>query len=125
MTSQSLWSTLEKFKDGPPQEYEEAIIKLEGDIRMHIRVEQQMRLHIENLQQKIEDLDRSSQSKIIELSKTKQQFSEDKKKLERQMNDMIEQFQNKVQILETKYEKRISELLRQINKSRSSSTKDK
>lgn len=60
MTSQSLCSTLEKFKEGPPKEYEEAIQKLEADVRMHIRVEQQMRLHIENLQQKIEDLDKEN-----------------------------------------------------------------
>ena len=58
VTSESLQSTLEQFKDGPPKEYEEAIQKLEGDVRMHIRVEQQMRLHIENLQQKIEDLEK-------------------------------------------------------------------
>ena len=32
--------------------------KLEGDIRQHIRLEQQMRLHIENLQQKTEDQDK-------------------------------------------------------------------
>jgi hypothetical protein len=63
-TSQSLCSTLEKFKEGPPKEYEEAIQKLEGDVRMHIRVEQQMRLHIENLQQKIEDLERDNNNNL-------------------------------------------------------------
>ena len=45
-----------KTEAGPPREYEELVQKLEGDVRMHIRVEQQMRLHIENLQQQIEDL---------------------------------------------------------------------
>jgi hypothetical protein len=54
MTSQSLYSSLEQFKEGPPHEYEEAIQKLEGDVRMHIRVEQQMRLHIENKELKTE-----------------------------------------------------------------------
>lgn len=33
----------------PPKIYEELIQKLEGDIRMHIRTEHQMRIHIENL----------------------------------------------------------------------------
>ena len=32
-----------------PKDYEEIIQKLEGDVRSHIRVEQQMRLHIENI----------------------------------------------------------------------------
>lgn len=31
---------------------------------MHIRVEQQMRLHIENLQQKIEDLERENNNNV-------------------------------------------------------------
>ena len=61
LTSQSVQSISDKYKDGPPKEYEEVIIKLEGDIRMHIRVEQQMRLHIENLQQRIEDLERENE----------------------------------------------------------------
>jgi TolA-binding protein len=73
VTSQSLWSTLEKFKDGPPKEYEESIQKLEGDVRMHIRVEQQMRLHIENLQQKIEDLERENS---YNLQKVKSDFDD-------------------------------------------------
>ena len=64
ITSQSLCSSLEQFKDGPPKEYEEAIQKLEGDVRMHIRVEQQMRLHIENLQQKIEDIERENKNNL-------------------------------------------------------------
>lgn len=32
-----------------PKEYEELVQKLEGDVWMHIRVEQQMWLHIENM----------------------------------------------------------------------------
>jgi hypothetical protein len=125
MTSQSLCSTLEKFKDGPPQEYEEAIQKLEGDVRMHIRVEQQMRLHIENLQQKIEDLGRENGSqRISDLAKIKHQHLEDSKKHDEQVKDLIDKFQNKIQIMENKYEKRVSELLKQVHKTRSSSQKD-
>lgn len=39
----------------PPQDYEELIQKYEADIRKHIRIEQQMKLHSESLQQKLED----------------------------------------------------------------------
>lgn len=39
----------------PPQDYEEVIQKFEGDIRKHIRIEQQMKIHSDNLQQKLED----------------------------------------------------------------------
>lgn len=47
-----------RFSTEPPQDYEEVIQKFEGDIRKHIRIEQQMKLHSESLQQKIEDKDK-------------------------------------------------------------------
>lgn len=125
VTSQSLWSTLEKFKEGPPQEYEEAIIKLEGDIRMHIRVEQQMRLHIENLQQKIEDLTRDNDNRSThEKAKLKYQLAEDAKKHEKQVKEVIERYQNKLEIISTKYEKQIADLVKQINRNKSTSRKE-
>lgn len=37
------------------QEHEEMLRKFEGDVRMHIRIEQQMKLHIETLQDKIDE----------------------------------------------------------------------
>lgn len=86
MTSQSLCSTLEKFKEGPPHEYEEAIQKLEGDVRMHIRVEQQMRLHIENLQQKIEDLERENANNIKKIKTEFKDLKDEKKRLNELLN---------------------------------------
>lgn len=50
-----LSSTESVLSNDPPQDYEEVIQKFEGDIRKHIRIEQQMKLHSESLQQKIED----------------------------------------------------------------------
>ena len=52
-------STPMNVKGAPPKVYEELIQKLEADIRMHIRIEQQMRIHIENLQNKVEELERN------------------------------------------------------------------
>lgn len=47
--------------------YESIIQKLEGTIRQHIRVEQQQRLHIESLTQKIEELitDKNTETKNL------------------------------------------------------------
>lgn len=42
----------------PPKEYEIIIQKLEADIRTHIRVEQQLKLHIETVHGKIEELEK-------------------------------------------------------------------
>ena len=38
----------EVSREGPPRDYEAMLIKLEGEVRTHIRIEQQLKLHIEN-----------------------------------------------------------------------------
>lgn len=60
-----------------PKDYEEIIQKLEGDVRSHIRVEQQMRLHIENIQDKLEHADRAR-------DKTKSQYKEEMQEVKRE-----------------------------------------
>ena len=52
----SLGSTvsLKTFALEPPMEYEEIIQKLEGDVRKHIRIQNQLKLHIESLQSKVD-----------------------------------------------------------------------
>ena len=41
---------------GVPREYEKQIQKLESDVRTHIRVEQQLKLHIEGMQQQFDEV---------------------------------------------------------------------
>lgn len=92
---------------------------------MHIRVEQQMRLHIENLQQKIEDLTRDNDNRSThEKAKLKYQLAEDAKKHEKQVKEVIERYQNKLEIMSTKYEKQIADLVKQINRNKSTSRKE-
>jgi len=43
--------------------YEKMLIKLESDIRMHIRVEQQLKLHIEQMQTQTDEIIRDNQHK--------------------------------------------------------------
>lgn len=52
----------------PPQDYEEVIQKFEGDVRKHIRIEQQMKIHSDNLQQKLEDKEKEY-TKLYEKNK--------------------------------------------------------
>lgn len=124
-------STLEKLKDGPPKEYEELIQKLEGDVRMHIRVEQQMRLHIENLQQRIEDLERENTSNLKKVKLEMKELKTEKKRLtellnikdeqletaKRTSNDTssISRYKKKLKDLEYLYEARISELVEELH----------
>ena len=44
-----------------PKIYEEIIQKLEADIRKHIRIEHQLKLHIESTEDRIEELERDQE----------------------------------------------------------------
>ena len=57
LAPQSLGSTVsfQTFNLEPPMEYEEIIQKLEADIRKHIRIQNQLKLHIESLQSKADE----------------------------------------------------------------------
>ena len=44
--------------DLPPKEYEQQLQQYESDVRNHIRAEQQLKLHIEVLQEKIDDFEK-------------------------------------------------------------------
>jgi hypothetical protein len=64
-------------------EYEEMIQKLEGDVRNHIRIEQQLKLHIESIQNKLEEIERSKDThnkkyidQIEQLKKEKRRMDE-------------------------------------------------
>lgn len=73
-----LSSSLKSFE--PPNEYEQQLQLYEGEVRNHIKVEQQLKLHIEVLQDKIDDLEKdkemqdlkwASEQKSIEKAFTK------------------------------------------------------
>jgi septal ring factor EnvC (AmiA/AmiB activator) len=46
----------------PPKDYELMLIKYEAEVRNHIKIEQQLKLHIECLQDKLEDAERSAKN---------------------------------------------------------------
>jgi len=52
----------------PPKDYEKMVQNLESEVRNHIRVEQQLKLHIETLQFKMEEMENDS-NKTKEKSK--------------------------------------------------------
>ena len=47
----------------PPKVYEELIQSLEGEVRKHIRIEQQLKLHIESMENRIEELENQQEKK--------------------------------------------------------------
>ena len=82
----SLGSTvsLQTFAMEPPMEYEEIIQKLESDIRKHIRIQNQLKLHIESLQAKVDENEKEVTTKSEENDKLK----EDVKKLKQSLIDL-------------------------------------
>jgi hypothetical protein len=46
-----------------PRVYEEIIQELEGDIRKHIRMEHQLKLHIESVEDRVEELEKDMETK--------------------------------------------------------------
>ena len=71
----------EVSREGPPRDYEAMLIKLEGEVRTHIRIEQQLKLHIENTQQKVEDLERASKTTEAETAELVDGMKKDNQRL--------------------------------------------
>ncbi len=51
----------------PPKDYEIMVQKLEAEVRSHIRVEQQLKLHIESTQLRTEELEKNEQRHLARI----------------------------------------------------------
>lgn len=77
-------ASLQTFVLDPPMEYEEIIQKLEADIRKHIRIQNQLKLHIENIQAKSDE-----NEKLVTLKeKENEQLTQDVKKLKQSLVEL-------------------------------------
>ena len=81
--TQSFGSTVSfhTFNLEPPMEYEEIIQKLEGDIRKHIRIQNQLKLHIESLQGKFDEKDKIYAEKDKKLEELNEKWNKFKQSL--------------------------------------------
>lgn len=73
------------------EQYQKALQKLESEVRNHIKIEQQMKLHIDSTQAKIEELekfkdDRSNQGNLDSIRKENFKLNEKIKILEKQLD---------------------------------------
>jgi hypothetical protein len=87
--------TTETLKD-----YEEVIQKFEGDVRKHIRIEQQMKLHSESLQQKIEDKEKEIDKINKGITNLKDDFISEKKLLNQIIEKQDKELQDKKKLIE-------------------------
>ena len=79
--------------DLPPEEYETQLQDYEAEVRNHIKVEQQLKLHIEVLQEKIDDLEKEKKEWETKASKDK---ASHEKKLKLSFQKLMEQKQAEV-----------------------------
>lgn len=78
----------------PPKEYEEVIQKLEGDIRKHIRIEQQMKIHSDNLTQKLEEKEKEVDQIQAKIEYLKQDYR-------REIKNMVDQHAREIEDMKT------------------------
>lgn len=69
-------SSTTKSLDLPPKEYELLLQQYEGEVRNHIKVEQQLKLHIEVMQDKMDDLEKDKVSIVQSFEKHKREFEQ-------------------------------------------------
>lgn len=62
LQQQTPLSSTSKSIELPPKEYEQQLQLYEAEVRNHIKVEQQLKLHIEVLQEKIDDMEKEKDS---------------------------------------------------------------
>jgi len=60
-SSQSQISSSVTNREEPPKVYEEIIQSLEADVRKHIRIEQQLKLHIESIEYRLDELENENE----------------------------------------------------------------
>lgn len=92
-------------------EYEQMIQKLEGDIRNHIRIEQQLKLHIESIQNKLEELERTPPQDPQKNQKAQDQL-EMMKRDKRRMDELITMKENQYLNLQEQFEGNNKKLLK-------------
>ena len=106
----SLSSSLTQ-RDGPPKEYEELIQSLEAEVRKHIRIEQQLKLHIESIEYRVEELE-AEQLKLTtshnanskDLASKYDLIESINKKLEQEIRDGEEKHKLELKSLKERYE---------------------
>jgi FtsZ-binding cell division protein ZapB len=84
-------------------EYEEIIQKLEADIRKHIRIQNQLKLHIESLQGKVDENEKEGMVKNKEF----EDLVEGNKKLKQSLIDIDRRKEDEIKSLKEEHQSEI------------------
>lgn len=82
-----------KSLDEPPKDYEQMLQKYEAEVRNHIKIEQQLKLHIECVQDKLDDSEKS-----------KDQYKKEKKVLEEEGQKELNRYKDLLGLREKEIE---------------------
>ena len=96
-----------------PKVYEEIIQGLEADIRKHIRMEHQLKLHIESVEDRVEELEREMEKMDVNKSPTKTIGSERNP----DSDDVKKALQKEISQLKSKHSLETKKLQLELNKS--------
>ena len=91
-----------------PRVYEEIIQQLEADIRKHIRIEHQLKLHIESVEDRVEELERDA-AKADDNNRKDESNSKDNEKEKAQLEDALnKKFELKLKTANEKLQKELA-----------------
>jgi chromosome segregation ATPase len=76
-----------KSIDLPPKEYEQQLQQYEAEVRNHIKVEQQLKLHIEVLNEKIEEFEKEKEELRMQITND---FKSNEKKLKEKLKSILD-----------------------------------
>ena len=76
-----------KSIDLPPKEYEQQLQQYEAEVRNHIRVEQQLKLHIEVLNEKIEEFEKEKEELRLQITND---YKQNEKKLKEKLKSILD-----------------------------------
>lgn len=90
-----------KSMDEPPKDYETMLQKYEAEVRNHIKIEQQLKLHIECVQDKLDD----SEKALLRQKKDKTRVDEDVTKDLVRYKDLLGLREKEIDSLKSDYRK--------------------
>lgn len=85
----------------PPKDYEAMLQKYEAEVRNHIKIEQQLKLHIECVQDKLDDSEKTRDK----LEKEKTKLEDDFKKDQQRLKDLLSLREKEIEQLQTDFKK--------------------
>ena len=105
-----------------PEMYEKLIQDLEADVRKHIRIQQQLKLHIESVEDRLEELESENDGLLAERETTQMKQQRQISDLEKNVHKLSEEKQShldqlkEAQATSTDLKKKIEELQAEITK---------